>query len=106
MGAWGQINVGIAAGGDMERMNKCCESESAKRTVQTKFTSKSREGGMAQRIDTSPAMTAQRRKLDQLFGGVIQRVIEHELLQEQFATTQMKHELGEEEFLPGRFGAA
>lgn len=49
------------------------ESENSKRTAQAKFTALSREGEMARRIDTSPAMVAQRKKLQGLFGGVMQR---------------------------------
>jgi hypothetical protein len=79
------------------------DSESAKQTAQAKFTSKSRENEQASSIDDSPAMVAQRKKLNSLFGGAIQRVEEEEPLQGKFETTQR---VEEEEPLQGKFEAA
>lgn len=61
----------------MKRMTKTsgtAESTNVSRTAQPKFTSKSHEGELADNLGNSPAMTAQRMKLQSLFGGAIQRV--------------------------------
>lgn len=76
------------------------ESENSQRTAQARFTSKSREGELAQGIDNSPAMVAQRKKLHSLFGGAIQRVEDEEPLQGRFETAQR---VEEEEPLQGKF---
>lgn len=78
------------------------ESGNAQRTAQAKFTSKSRENEQANAIDDSPAMTAQRKKLQSLFGGAIQRVEDEEPLQGKFETAQR---VEEEEPLQGKFEA-
>ncbi|MFZ3018169.1 MAG: DUF4157 domain-containing protein [Gallionella sp.] len=78
------------------------ESENAQRTMQAKFTSKSRENEQANAIDDSPAMIAQRKKLNSLFGGAIQRVEDEEPLQGKFETAQR---VEEEEPLQGKFEA-
>lgn len=90
----------------MKRMMKTSdtsESANAARTTQAKFTSWSRESEQASRVDNSPAMTAQRRKLDGLFGSAIQRVEEEEPLQGKFEAMQR---VEEEEPLQGKFEAA
>lgn len=69
------------------------EFENSLRTAQAKFTSKSREGDFAQGIDNSPAMVAQRKKLQSLFGGAIQlRGAEDEMLQGKFEAVQRVEE--------------
>lgn len=91
----------------MERMRKQrSESGNSPRATQGKFTAKSRANDYAGNVDNSPAMVAQRRKLQGLFGGSIQlQGAEGESVQGRFEAVQAKHEIGEEEFLPGRFGA-
>jgi hypothetical protein len=79
------------------------ESENAQRTAQAKFTSKSREAEQANGIDDSPAMIAQRKKLQSLFGGAIQRVEDEEPLQGKFEAVQR---VEEEEPLQGKFETA
>lgn len=84
--------------GSSESANPLC-------TAQAKFTSKSRESELANDIGNSPLMAAQRKKLKSLFGGAIQaKGVEGEVRQGKFAVAQVKHSLGEEEFLPGKFG--
>jgi hypothetical protein len=71
------------------------ESANSTRVAQGRFTSNSRENELA----NSPMMTAQRQKLQSLFGSAAQfKGPEEEPL-------QGKHPAGEEEFLPGKFGA-
>ena len=54
----------------MQRVQKQgIESENAQRTAQAKFTSWSRENERANGIDDSPAMIAQRKKINSLFGA-------------------------------------
>lgn len=85
----------------MQRVQKQgSESENAKQTAQAKFTSKSRENEQANAIDDSPAMIAQRKKLQSLFGGAIQRVEDEEPLQGKFEAVQR---VEEEEPLQGKF---
>ena len=80
------------------------ESENTQRTAQAKFTSKSRENEQANAIDGSPAMIAQRKKLNSLFGGAIQRQgAEEEMLQGKFDGVQR---VEEEEPLQGKFETA
>lgn len=89
----------------MERVQKQSgEITSQQRTAQGKFAVESNGGEFVNRVNNSPAMAAQRKKLGSLFGNAIQRVDEEKSLQGKSADTQMKHELGEEEFLPGKFG--
>ncbi|HEX7645100.1 MAG TPA: DUF4157 domain-containing protein [Burkholderiaceae bacterium] len=57
----------------------------------------------AQDIANSPAMTAQRRRLESMFGSVAQRVEEEEPLQGRFETAQR---VEEEEPLQGKFETA
>jgi hypothetical protein len=76
------------------------ESENAQRTAQAKFTSKSREAEQANSIDDSPAMIAQRKKLQSLFGGAIQRVEDEAPLQGKFDAVQRVEEA---EPLQGKF---
>lgn len=58
----------------MQRVQKqCCEPENAQHAAQAKFTSKSCENERKDAIDNSPVMVAQRKKLQSLFGGAIQR---------------------------------
>ncbi|MDP2143452.1 MAG: hypothetical protein Q8J80_04905 [Gallionella sp.] len=79
------------------------ESADSQRTAQAKFTSKSREAEQANSIDDSPAMVAQRKMLQSLFGGAIQRVEDEEPLQGKFEALQR---VEEEESLQGKFEAA
>ncbi|MCK9200420.1 MAG: DUF4157 domain-containing protein [Gallionella sp.] len=89
----------------MQRVQKQgSESENAQRTAQAKFTSWSRENEQTNVIDGSPAMIAQRKKLNSLFGGAIQRQgAEEEMLQGKFDTAQR---VEEEEPLQGKFETA
>ncbi|HZW23885.1 MAG TPA: DUF4157 domain-containing protein [Gallionella sp.] len=89
----------------MQRVQKQgSESENAQRTAQAKFTSWSRENERANAIDDSPAMIAQRKKLNSLFGGAIQRQgAEEEMLQGKFDGVQR---VEEEEPLQGKFETA
>lgn len=80
------------------------ESANSQRVAQAKFTSKSPEGDRTSAIDDSPAMVAQRKKLQGLFGGAVQRQgAEDEMLQGKFETAQR---VEEEEPLQGKFEAA
>lgn len=73
----------------MQRMQKQGgEAEITQRSAQTRFTSRSRENEQAGSIDDSPAMVAQRKKLQSLFGGAIQRVDDEEPLQGKFDAVQ------------------
>lgn len=83
----------------MQRVMKQ-DSESAKQTAQAKFTSKLRENESTNGIADSPAMVAQRKKLQSLFGGSIQRVEDDEPLQGKFDAVQR---VEEEEPLQGKF---
>lgn len=89
----------------MERVHKQNgESGNVMGAVQAKFTSKSRETERENAIDNSPAMIAQRKKLQGLFGGAVQRQgAEDEMLQGKFETAQR---VEEEEPLQGKFEAA
>jgi hypothetical protein len=100
------------------------EDTGQRRTVQAKFTSRSRQDEIASSVDESPYIVAQRMKLQSLFGGAakigpetipvqkvaeeepLQKIAEEEPLQKKDGPVQLKHPLGEEEFLPGKFGAA
>lgn len=92
----------------MERVQKRNgESAGSQRMVQARFafTSASRESERANEIENSPLMAAQRKKLDSLFGGAIQRQgpEEEEPLQGKFDAVQRAEE--EEEPLQGKFEA-
>ena len=76
------------------------ETTTQRNAAQKKFTSKSRDNEREQSIAHSPAMTAQRLKLQNLFGGTVQRVEEEELKQGKFATVQR---VEEEELKQGKF---
>lgn len=79
----------------MERLVKQNgETANSQHTAQAKFTSKSRENALA----ASPMMVAQRQQLQSLFGGAAQ------LKGKEEEPLQTKHALGEEEFLPGKYG--
>ncbi len=78
----------------MERMSK------SRSVAQRRFTSKSREQEAASQVERSPRMAAQRTKLQGLFGNSAQLEAKEE------EPLQKKHDAGEEEFLPGKFGAA
>jgi hypothetical protein len=105
----------------MERMLKQNnESANLQNAVQAKFTSKSRENEFENNIVNSPVMVAQREKLQNLFGGAIQRQgAEEEPLQGKFGAVQRIEDeeplqgkfdtaqrVEEEEPLQGKFGAA
>ncbi|MDP2143451.1 MAG: DUF4157 domain-containing protein [Gallionella sp.] len=86
----------------MEQIRKQDEkSASSQRTAQAKFTSKSGEGVPANGIDDSPLMVAQRKMLQSLFGGAVQRqAAEEEMLQGKFDTAQR---VEDDESLQGKF---
>ena len=86
----------------MQRMTKR-NGEATQDVAQRKFTSWSRENERTSSIDDSPAMAAQRKKLDGLFGGAIQRVEDEEPLQGKFDAVQR---VEEEEPLQGKFDTA
>jgi len=73
------------------------------RSVQRKASNDSQGGELAEQINNSPAMVAQRKQLDGMFGAAIQRVEEEEPLQGKFETAQR---VEEEEQLQGKFDTA
>lgn len=88
----------------MERvMKQSRDAAVSQRIAQGKFTSKSREAERENAVDNSPAMIAQRKNLDSLFGGAIQRVEDEESLQGRFEGVQR---VEEEEPLQGKFAIA
>ncbi len=88
----------------MKRIPKSQEETATRQpAVQNKSGSRSSNSGQEQNIALSPAMTAQRMKLDSLFGSTAQRVEEEEPMQGKFAAAQR---VEEEEPLQGKFATA
>ncbi len=91
----------------MERVlkeNGSRESANAKRVAQGRFAPNPLQGDIASRINNSPYMIAQRKKLQSLFGGAAQlQGAEEELLQGKFAPVQLQAGPEEEELLQGKF---
>ncbi|OIQ03317.1 MAG: hypothetical protein AUK36_03570 [Zetaproteobacteria bacterium CG2_30_59_37] len=86
----------------MDRAQKQAgEKETGQRAVRGK--SASAGGELANMINNSPAMTAQRKQLDGMFGGAIQRVEDEEPLQGKFETVQRAED---EELMQGKFDTA
>lgn len=84
------------------KTNRQGETVTQRHVVRNKFTSKSRDNEREQNIAHSPAMTAQRMKLQSLFGGTAQRVEEEKPLQGKFAAVQR---VEEEEPMQAKFAA-
>ena len=77
------------------------ESASSKRAAQRKSAQHLAQDNIASRIDNSPHMIAQRKKLQSLFGGAAQlQGAEDEMLQGKFETAQR---VEDEELLQGKF---